>query len=535
MQCLICNTELDNITWRHLKLHGISVAEYKAQFPGARLLSDEYVAKMKAASASNNAAKKGKPRSEETKAKISASKKQAGLPARNKGIARTDEQNAQLSQTRKERFASGDIVHWNSGGVTSEETKAKIRATALSQHRVMSDDSKQARAATYVTKAAGGWIHYSTTDAWKARIRETSLQRYGVENWMQLSVPPEALATMNDSNWLQEQHVVLKKPITQICEELGLHWKNANGMIKRRLAKFNIDQQYHFSQSYPEQELTTLLNSWGIETTSNSRGIIPPKEIDIFVPGANIAIEYCGLIWHSSAFLPKRYHQAKMEACNAKGIRLITIFEDEWIHRRQQVIEKLAHIFNKSTLPVVYARKCIVDVVNRQTKTPFFEQYHIQGDGPSSMQFGLYHDGDLVAIAAFKNDGDGEYTLSRYASSRRVIGGCSKLTSHFIKHIDPNRIVTFADLRWSALSNNMYESTKQFVLDGLVEPDYSYVDPHTRMRMHKANFRRDALRHKWGDSFDESLSESDNAKNAGLHTIYNCGLARYTYMKGNTL
>lgn len=529
MRCEVCGSELNNITWRHLKQHNMTVAEYKAQFPNAQLLSDEYLLKMKASATANNASRKGLPRSEETKAKIRASKKDAGQPAWNRGASRTPEQNTRQSQVMKAKFASGELTHWNTGRVTSEETKAKIRATALAQHRTMSSTSKQKRTLTYIAKEASGWIHYSKTDAWKTRVRETSKQRYGVEHWMQLGIPPEALDAMNDSTWLYEQHITLKKPITRICEELGLHWKNANGMIKRRLAQFDIEQQYHFSQSHPEREINELLRSWGFDTVTNSRNIIAPKELDIFVPSENIAIEYCGLIWHSSAFVHHKYHYDKMVACNERGIRLITIFEDEWIHRREQVVKKLAHIFNKATCSVVYARKCTMKEVPTREKTSFFEQYHIQGDGPSSIQFGLYDGSVLVAVAAFKQDSSDHYTLSRYASSCRVVGGCSKLMAHFIKTINPLKITTFADLRWSTLDANMYESTQSFVLDGIVDPDYSYVDTQLRLRIHKANFRRDALRRYMGDTFDVSLSERDNADRAGLHRIYNCGLARYVY------
>jgi len=343
---------------------------------------------------------------------------------------------------------------------------------------------------------------------------------------MQLGVPPEALALMNDSEWLREQHITQQKPITQICTELGLHWKNANGMIKRRLAKFNIEQQYHFSQSYPELEIKQLLDGWGVEAVYNSRTIIPPKELDIYIPSMNIAIEYCGLIWHSSAFVNKNYHLAKLDLCAQRNIRLITIFEDEWIHNKELVVRKLSHILGKSTESKVYARKCSVVSVTKQQKISFLEQYHIQGDGPSSIEIGLTYNGQLVALAAFRAEGGGAYSLNRYAASMHVIGGCSKLLAHFIRLYSPMTIITFADRRWSSM-DNMYEACG-FVLDGITAPDYAYVDTAHRIRLHRSNFRKDQLSEKLGVSYDSTLTEWENMQAAGIHRIYNCGLLRYT-------
>ena len=68
----------------------------------------------------------------------------------------------------------------------------------------------------------------------------------------------------------------------------------------------------------------------------NCRNIIAPLEIDIFIPSKNIAIEYDGLYWHSSnkfsgRTIEKKYHLNKTEQCLKKGIKLIHIFENEWI------------------------------------------------------------------------------------------------------------------------------------------------------------------------------------------------------------
>lgn len=105
--CQICNKELSQISSSHLRIHGITMAEYKTQFPDAPLVSVEVAQKI-----SNK--NKGKPKSDETKAKLSAAKK--GKPAHNKGVRTgplSDETKAKMSQAHK-------------GKIHSSETKAKI-------------------------------------------------------------------------------------------------------------------------------------------------------------------------------------------------------------------------------------------------------------------------------------------------------------------------------------------------------------------------------------------------------------------------
>jgi len=69
------------------------------------------------------------------------------------------------------------------------------------------------------------------------------------------------------------------------------------------------------------------------------------KELDIYIPDLKLAFEYNGLRWHSEKFgCDYNYHLNKTLLCNDLGIRLIHIFEDEWIHNKKSMkilIEKI--------------------------------------------------------------------------------------------------------------------------------------------------------------------------------------------------
>ena len=80
----------------------------------------------------------------------------------------------------------------------------------------------------------------------------------------------------------------------------------------------------------------------GLDVERYNKTILGGKELDIFIPVKNLAIEYCGLYWHSE--LCNRgtwYHRDKVVRANNKGIRLVTVFSDFYIANKKEVLERL--------------------------------------------------------------------------------------------------------------------------------------------------------------------------------------------------
>ena len=108
--------------------------------------------------------------------------------------------------------------------------------------------------------------------------------------------------------------------------------------------------EYH--QSKHENEINNYLKSIipNTEIVQNERQIIKNPntknslELDFYIPEKKIAIEFNGLYWHSDKKINKNYHLMKTNLCKEKGIRLIHIFEDEWIHENEEIKLKLKNI-----------------------------------------------------------------------------------------------------------------------------------------------------------------------------------------------
>jgi hypothetical protein len=507
IKCLICGAEMSTITWKHLSKHSTTLPEYKLLYPTAVLKSTNATNRKREAAIRSNSSRKGVPRSLEVVEKIKQTKLDNPTQAWNKGIPRTVEQNIQLSNTRKERFSTGQITHWNNGNTTSTDTRQKIQLTALSQHRQYSEHSKQIRKITIGRKIDNGWIPSSTVKL--------------------LSVlSEEAINKLNSVDWLYEQHITNQRTVASMCVELGLHWKNSHKVVSSRLIKHGIEVQYwHQSSSQQQVDIERFLTEIGVIFEVKNRSLIKPYELDIYIPDKNIAIEYCGLYWHSSEYKTSNYHQMKYNRCADIGIRLITIFSDEWLNNSHLVKNTIRTILGYSEGVKINGRSCVITVPNKKTKSEFFDSYHIQGDGPGSTTYGLTYGGNFVAMMTFINKGEGNFVLNRYATIGQVRGGFSKLLSHFKNNNEWATIISFADLRWSV--GTIY-GTNGFVLDKITPPDYQYVIGECRV--HKFNYRHKNLPNLL-KTYDPNLSEVTNTHNNNIHQIYNCGLQRWVLTK----
>jgi hypothetical protein len=280
--------------------------------------------------------------------------------------------------------------------------------------------------------------------------------------------------------------------------------------------------------SKPEQEISLFLNNLNISLEKTKRNIIPPYELDIFIPEKKIAIEFNGLRWHSSEFTEKNYHATKTKLCEENNIQLIHIFEDEWNFKKNIVKSRLKNILN-FTEDKIYARKCVIKEVNNKDSKIFLENNHLQGNINSSIKIGLYYKNELVALMTFgkyrkiynSNSIEDEYELYRFCNKLNtiVIGGANKLLNYFIEKYNPKKIMTYADKRWS--KGDLYEKLG-FEYIGDTKPNYFYV--LNNERKNRFSFRKDVLVKQ---GFNKNESESSIMSKRNIYKIYDCGNKKY--------
>jgi hypothetical protein len=280
------------------------------------------------------------------------------------------------------------------------------------------------------------------------------------------------------------------------------------------------------STSFGQRELTTFIRTIADEVFENDRLIISPRHLDIVIPHKNIAIEYNGLYWHSDKMRERNYHIDKLEHTNKKGYRLITIFEDEWLHKKEIVKTRLRHIFGVGTKKL-YGRQCSIISLDAKNTRTFIDDHHIQGYGGCRYRYGLTYNNVLVAVMTFslpslakgmKSPTKNIIELNRFCTSPHTVGAAGKLLKHFCKtHPEYNIIYSFADRRWS--NGDLYR-TLGFILDHNTKPNYWYTKGTDRIY-------RFALRKTSKDN--QELTEVENRALQGYYRIWDCGSTRFSY------
>lgn len=294
-------------------------------------------------------------------------------------------------------------------------------------------------------------------------------------------------------------------------------------------------QKCGMSVSNQEIEIYNFCKTISKTAEQSNRSVIYPYEIDIYIPDLKIGIEYNGLYWHSNAVINKNYHLKKLELAKSKGIKLIQIFEDEYINNKELVLKKIRHILGYDNVSEkIAARKCEIKEIEIKDAKDFLTINHIQGFSPSTLHIGAYFKDKLIAVMSFKrktNNSD-KWELTRFASDNSVIcqGVGGKLLNYFIKKYNPSYIKSFADRRWTINEeNNMYVKIG-FKFDGYTSPDYKYFKPSDGIkRQHKFGFRKQILHRKY--NLPLSMTEREMTEKLGYKKIYDCGLIRYVWKK----
>ena len=289
-------------------------------------------------------------------------------------------------------------------------------------------------------------------------------------------------------------------------------------------------------ESKKENEIFDFLQKNGNNVIQNDRKILNGKELDIFLPSKHIAIEYNGLRWHSEKFgRNKWYHLNKILECNNKGIKLLQIFEDEYIEHKDIVLNKISHILGiQQELPKIMGRKCNIEVISKDIAEQFLNDYHIQGYARSTVYLGASYKDKLIAVMTFKQEtkNSSKWELTRFASDYHYIcqGVGGKLFNWFIKKYDPSEVKSFADRRWTLdKEDNLYVKLG-FKLTKELNPNYEYIYlSNPKKRMHKFNFRKQILHKRYG--LPLTMTETEMAKELGYDRIWDCGLFKFIWKK----
>lgn len=97
-----------------------------------------------------------------------------------------------------------------------------------------------------------------------------------------------------------------------------------------------------------EEEVATLVERLGYRVERNTRTVIGPSELDLFLPEAMVALEVNGDHWHGPEVMearyqttPQAYHRGKKVRCEEQGVMLAFLWESNWLQDWETCLDAL--------------------------------------------------------------------------------------------------------------------------------------------------------------------------------------------------
>lgn len=307
----------------------------------------------------------------------------------------------------------------------------------------------------------------------KNKIIQTNYRKYGFDNPMknpdvQLKLEKTNLERFGFSSSLSNPIIQHKKQNT-CFNKFGVHFPLQSTYFLERVKQTKVCK-YGFEfpfQSPKIQQSIALINNQGSKKEKllydfllpytdiilHDRTILNGKELDIYIPDYNMAIEFNGVYWHSEGIIKNKYiHYVKTNLSIINGIDLIHVFETEWDNKQDIVkdicLRKLS-IFEQNIDPT----SCTVKLVGMYDQNLFHNANNIFGATENNIGIGLYYNSLLVSIMSFKELDNFSYDLTRFSTKLRysIIGAETILFNYFLDNYKPDKVVGYVDRRFNSI------------------------------------------------------------------------------------
>jgi hypothetical protein len=243
-------------------------------------------------------------------------------------------------------------------------------------------------------------------------------------------------------------------------------------------------------------------------------------------------IIHCISLEALSTDLPVSFFADLSEKMNAQGIKIIHVWEDVWVTKKEIVQSRLRAAFGETQR--IPARLTKVRRIDMPTLDDFIQKNHLQVTTTAKYKYGLFlpkqyeriinttrpfsiHCGThslihkfthseevLVAVASFSGGKNilrnGEtyrsFEMIRFANllNCTVVGGLDKLLKAFTKEIHPDDIMTYADRDWS--DGRSYERLG-FERLGSTAPQTFFVNPASMERHYAERLEESEILSDW--------------------------------------
>ena len=423
----------------------------------------------------------------------------------------------------------------------SDEIKEREKQSNLKKYGVIStamlQETRQKAIETNRRKYGVDW--HLQSDEQKAKMRATMQEKYGVDwasqteesrrkchkinnrktydsfaRWKDYIVPMFSMEEYD--GWKQDKHYMWK------CQKCGesFYWNkyDCSGRVPichKCMKKSGTSQM--------EKEILEYVNFiYGGKVITNTRKVLGNMELDIYMPDRGVAIEFDGLYWHAEEKHLEGYHVAKTNRCMELGIRLLHVFEDEWLSRRGAIESVIADAIGIKGVEMD-ANECEIRKISCTVASEFYiENSPLYGGRKTRMNYGMFHGNELVYAMSFstsKFNSSFKYQLVSLASKKscHIQGAERKIIDEFKKEHQSKSIVFYSDRRYLSREQLYFIGMKY-----LKSTHVNYYWTHSQKR-----FSRNQVVHHVidivGEGYNPNLSVEENMVFAGWKKIFDCG------------
>ena len=165
-------------------------------------------------------------------------------------------------------------------------------------------------------------------------VKKINKEIQNFENWNNKLFIEDTFLNENniiDKNEIEKYFNCERTSIDRQLKRLGITYKYKSQKKKTNRSKYELEIIEYIKRIFPDINILT-----------SNYNIIPPLELDIFLPDLNLAIEFNGLYWHSFSEnnntsirqqnfnFQKMRHITKSILCRNKKIRLIHMDETNY-------------------------------------------------------------------------------------------------------------------------------------------------------------------------------------------------------------
>lgn len=448
-----------------------------------------------------------------------------------------------------------------------DDIKTKIKNTMISKYGADNAQKvEQFKVKSWETKNTNYDGNY--TEYWSEKMHKTMQDKYGKPHALQCDAFKDKLENtikatgisyrFHTPEWNQvmldkygttvpyKNERIKNRGIQTLVERYGVTSPAKLDFVKEKMKNTCLDKygvEYVFqSSSFRQAAKQTLIDKYGVEnalqlsskTSKLNKEIGKLLNVDSYefpietkrydMKKGNTLFEVNPFVSHNSdvdfvfGIRDIDYHFNKTNLARKYGYRCFNIWD--W-----DDLQKIQTLFCSDIIRI-FARKCDVIHVDKNTSDSFLDAYHLQGKCQGDIiRVGLVYDNSLVGIMTFGNarySNKAEIELLRlcYLPGYRIIGGSEKMFNFFCDVYHPNSIISYCDN--SKFNGDVYVKlgfTK--IYHGT--PTAHWYNPKNRKHFTDNLLRKRGVDQLIGTSYGKGYSNEKAMLENGFVRIYDCG------------